>query len=97
VTTALAGSSTPPLMQASSITTLALVLGVIMFGLGLHLKGADFVRFVQMPRAVFVGLAAQMLILPPIAFLRCLAFERSPLLAVGLMLLTVSSGGATST
>lgn len=85
-------------MQASLITTLLLplALGVIMFGLGLHLKVADFVRVVQMPRAVFVGLAAQMLILPPIAFLLCLAFELPPLLAVGLMLLAVSPGGATA-
>lgn len=85
-------------MQASLITTLLLpmALGVIMFGLGLHLKVADFLRVVQMPRAVIVGLGAQMLILPPIAFLLCLAFELPPLLAVGLMLLAVSPGGATA-
>jgi len=85
-------------MQASLVTTLLLplALGVIMFGLGLHLKVADFVRVLQMPRAVLVGLAAQMLIMPPIAFLLCLAFDLPPLLAVGLMLLAVSPGGATA-
>ncbi len=85
-------------MQESLITTLLLplALGVIMFGLGLHLKVADFVRVVQMPRAVIVGLSAQMLILPPVAFLLCLAFDLPPLLAVGLMLLAVSPGGATA-
>lgn len=85
-------------MQASLITTvlLPLALGVIMFGLGLHLRTADFARVLRMPKPVAIGLAAQMLVLPPIAFGLCLLFALPAPLAVGLMLLTASPGGATA-
>lgn len=85
-------------MQAGLLTTvmLPLALGIIMFGLGLHLRVADFTRVVRMPKPVLLGLATQMLVLPPIAFALCLIFGLPPPLAVGLMLLAASPGGATA-
>mgnify|MGYP003500749568 CR=1 FL=1 len=85
-------------MQSSLITTLLLplALGIIMFGLGLHLRIADFARVLRMPRPVAIGLAAQMLVLPPIAFALCLVFALPKPLAIGLMLLVASPGGAAS-
>lgn len=85
-------------MQSSIITTvfLPLALGVIMLGLGLSLSLADFRRVVVYPRAVFVGLACQMLILPAICFGIARGFGLPPELAVGLMLLSASPGGATA-
>ncbi len=85
-------------MQANLITNvlLPLALGVIMFGLGLHLRVADFTRVMKMPKPVLVGLATQMVLLPPIAYLLCLVFQLPPALAVGLMLLAASPGGATA-
>jgi BASS family bile acid:Na+ symporter len=85
-------------MQASLITTvlLPMALGIIMFGLGLHLRIADFARVLRMPRPVVIGLAAQMLVLPPIAFALCLVFALPAPLAIGLMLLVASPGGATA-
>lgn len=85
-------------MQSSLITTvlLPLALGIIMFGLGLHLRIADFARVLRMPRPVAIGLAAQMLVLPPIAFALCLVFALPKPLAIGLMLLAASPGGATA-
>ncbi len=85
-------------MEASLVTNLflPLALAVIMFGLGLHLHIADFLRVLQMPRTVLIGLGVQMLVLPPIAFVLCLLFDLPPLLAVGLMLLVASPGGATA-
>lgn len=87
-----------PGMEANLVTNLflPLALAVIMFGLGLHLHTADFMRVVQMPRTVLIGLGVQLLVLPPIAFLLCLLFALPPLLAVGLMLLVASPGGATA-
>lgn len=57
-------------MQSNVITAvfLPLALGVIMLGLGLSLTLADFRRVVVYPRAVIVGLACQMLILPAVCF-----------------------------
>lgn len=85
-------------MQSSVITTvfLPLALGVIMLGLGLSLSLADFRRVVVYPRAVFVGLACQMLILPAVCFGIARGFGLPPELAVGLMLLSASPGGATA-
>lgn len=85
-------------MGSSPLTAilLPLALGVIMLGLGLGLTPADFRRVVVYPRAVFVGLACQMLLLPLVCFGIAKAFGLPPALAVGLMLLAASPGGATA-
>jgi len=85
-------------MQANLITTvlLPLALGIIMFGLGLHLRLADFARVLKMPKPVLIGLLTQMVVLPPIAFVLALAFVLPAPLAIGLMLLAASPGGATA-
>ena len=85
-------------MQATLLTNvlLPLALGVIMFGLGLGLTGEDFRRVARYPRAVLVGLGLQTLLLPWVAFGLALGFGLSPELAVGLMLLAASPGGATA-
>lgn len=83
-------------MTASLATALFLpiALGVIMFGLGLSLRIVDFTRVVRYPKAVLVGLAVQVLLLPVICVLIAHAFGLTPALAVGLMLLAASPGGA---
>jgi bile acid:Na+ symporter, BASS family len=83
----------------SSILTAVLLpigLGVIMLGLGLSLSVADFQRVAQFPRPVLVGLGCQMVILPAACLLIAEAFGLPPELAVGLMLLAASPGGATA-
>ncbi|WP_411834398.1 bile acid:sodium symporter family protein [Pseudoxanthomonas mexicana] len=85
-------------MQASLLTNLLLplALGIIMFGLGLGLTGEDFRRVARYPRAVLIGLALQILVLPWAAFALALGFGLPAALAVGLMLLAASPGGATA-
>lgn len=85
-------------MQSSAITTtfLPLALGIIMLGLGLSLTTADFRRVIVYPRAVIVGLVCQMLLLPGVCFVIAKGFGLPPELAVGLMLLSASPGGATA-
>ena len=68
--------------------------GIIMFGLGLALVPADFVRVIRFPRAVLVGLLVQTFVLAAVAFGITLLFDLPPALAVGLMLLAASPGGA---
>lgn len=75
---------------------LPVALGVIMLGLGLSLSPADFKRVFVLPRAVFVGLFCQMIILPGACFAIARGFALPPELAVGLMLLSASPGGATA-
>jgi BASS family bile acid:Na+ symporter len=67
-----------------------------MLGLGLSLTIADFKRIIVYPRAAAIGLGCQMLILPAVCLGIAHAFDLSPPLAVGLMLLAASPGGATA-
>jgi BASS family bile acid:Na+ symporter len=85
-------------MQESALSTigLPLSLAIIMLGLGLHLRLDDFRRILVQPKAVFVGLACQVLLLPAICFFLAKAFKLSPELAVGMMLLAASPGGITA-
>ena len=85
-------------MQSSLLTTtfLPLALGIIMLGLGLALTLADFKRVLSYPKAVTIALVCQMVILPVVCFFVAIAFRLEPTLAVGLMLLAASPGGATA-
>ena len=85
-------------MESSIITNILLpgALGVIMLGLGLSLTIADFTRVVRYPKAVVVGLFIQMFVLTGICFGITVAFALPPELAVGMMLLAASPGGASA-
>lgn len=84
--------------QTSVLTSVVLpaALGIIMLGLGLSLTIADFTRVVKYPKAVFIGLLCQMVILPVVCFGIAKVFGLDPIMAVGLMLLAASPGGATA-
>jgi bile acid:Na+ symporter, BASS family len=84
--------------MGSALTTvlLPLALALVMFGLGLSLTVGDFARVGRQPRAVVIALVLQLLVLPAICFGLVLAFDLSPLLAVGLLLLAASPGGTTA-
>ncbi len=75
---------------------LPLSLVVIMFSLGISLKFADFTRVAAMPKPFFVGVAAQFVLLPAVAFVLLLLFPLAPELAVGVMILSFCPGGMTS-
>lgn len=85
-------------MESNTITAvfLPLALGIIMLGLGLSLTLEDFKRVVNYPKAVFIALFCQMLLLPVLCFFIARLFNLGPELAVGLMLLAASPGGATA-
>lgn len=82
----------------SSLTTvgLPLALGIIMFGLGLSLTVDDFRRVRQHPRAVFIALVCQLVLLPAVCFGLVLALDLPPLLGIGMMLLAASPGGTSA-
>lgn len=70
---------------------------LIMFGLGLTLLTDDFKRLVETPRATLLGVSLQIIALPLIAFALANTLLRdSPVMAMGLMILAVCPGGATS-
>ncbi len=75
---------------------LPVALAVIMLGLGLSLTVADFKRVFQAPRAVLVGLVCQSVLLPAGCYFIARGFGLEGALAVGLMLLAASPGGASA-
>ena len=85
-------------MESSFLTEvfLPLALFVIMLGLGLGLTIADFKRILVEPKAVILGLIAQLILLPFVGFVLISFFSLSPELAVGVMILAACPGGPTS-
>lgn len=76
---------------------LPLSLAIIMLGMGLSLVPYDFKRVALYPRAAFIGLLNQLIVLPIVGFLLLLLSGfRSPELAVGIMILAACPGGPTS-
>lgn len=79
---------------------LPLSLAIIMLGMGLDLRVADFKRIGRMPRAVAAGLFGQLVLLPLAAMavvaLFIVVWDLSLPLAMGLLLLAAVPGGATS-
>jgi len=57
---------------------------------------ADFKRIVKFPKAVMIGLGNQLVLLPLVGLLMIFAFDLKAEIAVGLMLLALCPGGATS-
>src|SRR5689334_12626760 len=85
-------------MEGNVLTNIVMpvALGVIMLGLGLGLAPDDFRRILVMPRPVILGLFCQTVLLPLVCYGIVVAFRLPPELAVGLMLLAASPGGATA-
>jgi BASS family bile acid:Na+ symporter len=75
---------------------LPLGLAFIMFSLGLSLRLHDFRRAVSRPLALFLGLLAQVALLPLTAFLIAKGLALPAEAAVGLMILAACPGGVTA-
>jgi BASS family bile acid:Na+ symporter len=75
---------------------LSTILALIMLGVGLSLTSSSFKNIFLFPRALLIGLASQILILPLIAFIVSF-FSNMPLpFKVGLIILAACPGGTTS-
>ncbi len=72
------------------------VLRLVMMGLGLSLTIADFKRVIIFPKAATIGLVAQLVGLPLVAFILGMAFNAPPAIAVGLVILAACPSGATA-
>ena len=71
-------------------------LGIIMFGMGLTLTLPDFALVVKRPLPVIVGVIAQYLIMPGVAFLLTKALNLDPAIAAGVILVGCAPGGTAS-
>jgi bile acid:Na+ symporter, BASS family len=85
-------------MQSNVFTEvfLPLALAIIMLGMGLSLTLADFKRILVYPKAIFVGIVNQIILLPLLAFAIIFVLGLQTELAVGLVILAACPGGPTS-
>jgi len=85
-------------MPPDFLKTVFLPLGIliIMFGMGMTLRPADFARVLFSPKAKVIGLLLQLLMLPLLAFGLATALRLPGELAAGLMLVAACPGGPTS-
>lgn len=75
---------------------ISLLLGIIMFGMGLTLSLNDFKGVVKAPKNVFIGVIAQYTIMPLLAFGLATVFQLPPEVAVGVILVGCCPGGTAS-
>ncbi len=83
-------------MDNISSYLLATALMIIMLGMGLSLVKQDFKNIILFPKAILLGLANQIVMLPIIGFLIVNIFDLEPEIAIGFMILAACPGGATS-
>lgn len=75
---------------------ITILLGVIMFGMGMTLNLNDFKIVLKRPLDVVKGTAAQFIIMPVLAFLLAKAFGLEEALMVGVVLVGTCPGGTSS-
>lgn len=76
-----------------SLWVLNLCLAIIMFGVALDIKVADFKNVFASPKAALIGLLLQFILLPAATFILVLIIEPSPSIALGMMLVAACPGG----
>ncbi|KOX10022.1 bile acid:sodium symporter family protein [Nocardiopsis sp. NRRL B-16309] len=85
-----------PAQSAALAPHIPLLLGVIMFGMGLTMRPVDFAVVARHPRAVILGVAAQYTVMPLLGFGIAHLFQLPPMLVVGMVLVGAAPGGTAS-
>lgn len=73
-----------------------LLLGIIMFGMGMSLTPRDFQNVFKQPKIVALGTLLQFVIMPAAAFLLITVFQLPPEIAIGVVLVGCCPGGTAS-
>ena len=76
-----------------SLWALNFIIGLVMFGVALDLKVADFKAVLSMPKPVVIGMVGQFILLPAFTFLLVLLIKPAPSIALGMMLVAACPGG----
>ena len=79
-----------------SVSWVNYLLMVVMFGMGLTLRLEDFKLVFTRPKDIFIGCAAQFIIMPALAFLLSKIFGLEAALMAGVVLVGTCPGGTSS-
>ncbi|MFT5871563.1 MAG: BASS family bile acid:Na+ symporter [Clostridium sp.] len=77
-------------------SVITILLGIIMFGMGMTLSVNDFKIVLKRPLDIFKGTLAQFIVMPVLAFLLAKAFGLEGALLVGVVLVGTCPGGTSS-
>lgn len=77
-------------------TYITWMLGIIMFGMGMTMTLGDFKGVLQSPKAVTIGVFAQFIVMPTLAYLLCKIFNLPTEIAIGVILVGCCPGGTAS-
>ena len=72
------------------------MLGIIMFGMGMTMTVSDFKGVLKSPKAVLIGVLAQFLVMPSLAFALCKLLNLPAEIAIGVILVGCCPGGTAS-
>lgn len=75
---------------------ISILLGIVMFGMGLTLSPHDFSEVAHRPFQVLIGVVGQFVLMPAIAFALVFAFDLPADIAAGVMLVGCCPGGTSS-
>ncbi len=79
--------------EPSTLITLNVVLGLVMFGVALDLRVEDFRAVARQPRGAAIGLIAQFVILPAATYALTRLLDPLPSIALGMILVAACPGG----
>lgn len=79
--------------KAYGVSILSVMLGIIMFGMGMTTSLHDFALVLKQPKNIFFGVCAQYFVMPFLAFMLSKAFHLDPALTVGVVLVGTCPGG----
>jgi len=72
------------------------MLGIIMFGMGMTMTVDDFKSVLQSPKAMGIGVVAQFIVMPGLAYALCQLFQLPAEIAIGVILVGCCPGGTAS-
>ena len=84
------------LSEINGVNILNLLLSVVLFTMGTTLKVDNFVNVFRHPREIVVGISAQYIIMPLLAFVLASLFSLDAALTVGIILVGTVPGGTAS-
>ncbi|OMP66476.1 bile acid:sodium symporter family protein [Domibacillus epiphyticus] len=75
---------------------ISILLGIIMFGMGMTLSVEDFKEVGRHPKKVLIGVLAQFIVMPSLAFALAKGLRLEPEIAIGVILVGCCPGGTAS-
>ncbi len=82
--------------EPGRLLALNVILALLMFGVALDLRIEDFRAVLRSPKVPLVGIATQLLLLPPATFLLVQIIDPIPSVKLGMMLVAACPGGNVS-